>query len=200
MPNYQSTRQPVAQQKNVNYLSKDFDSIKRDLVDYLRRYYPDDYQDFNEASGGMAIVELLAYLGDAMSFFIDRQVNEGFIDRAIEPENIYSLAQNLGYRPKFSTPSIVNLSISATFTDSTSASTAFTLKKGSKVVTNFEPAVQFETLVDADFSRPENRVTTKLSETTTQYSITSVSAMAGSTRVFTFNSRNTGYRILCCCF
>ena len=106
MPNYQSTRQPVAQQKNVNYLSKDFDSIKRDLIDYLRRYYPDDYQDFNEASGGMAIVELLAYLGDAMSFFIDRQVNEGFIDRAIEPENIYSLAQNLGYRPRFSTPSL----------------------------------------------------------------------------------------------
>ena len=154
MPNYQSTRQPVAQQKNVNYLSKDFDSIKRDLIDYLKRYYPDDYQDFNEASGGMAIVELLAYLGDAMSFFIDRQVNEGFIDRAIEPENIYSLAQNLGYRPKFSSPSIVNLSISATFTDSTSASTAFTLKKGSKVVTNFEPAIQFETLVDADFTRP----------------------------------------------
>ena len=187
MPNYQSTRQPVAQQKNVNYLSKDFDSIKRDLIDYLRRYYPDDYQDFNEASGGMAIVELLAYLGDAMSFFIDRQVNEGFIDRAIEPENIFSLAQNLGYRPRFSTPAIVNLSLSATFTDSTSASTAFSLKKGSKVVTNFEPAIQFETLVDADFSRPENRVTTKLSETTTQYSITSVSAMAGSTRVFTFN-------------
>ena len=124
MPNYQSTRQPVAQQKNVNYLSKDFDSIKRDLIDYLKRYYPDDYQDFNEASGGMAIVELLAYLGDAMSFFIDRQVNEGFIDRAIEPENIYSLAQNLGYRPRFSTPAIVNLSLSATFTDSTSASTA----------------------------------------------------------------------------
>ena len=86
MPNYQSTRQPVAQQKNVNYLSKDFDSIKRDLIDYLQRYYPDDYQDFNEASGGMAIIELLAYLGDAMSFFIDRQVNEGFIDRAIEPD------------------------------------------------------------------------------------------------------------------
>ena len=36
MPNYQSTRQPVAQQKNVNYLSKDFDSIKRDLIDYLK--------------------------------------------------------------------------------------------------------------------------------------------------------------------
>jgi len=52
MPNYQSTRAVSKQKVNVNYLSKDFDSIKRDLIDYLQRYFPDDYQDFNEASGG----------------------------------------------------------------------------------------------------------------------------------------------------
>ena len=55
MPDYQSTK-PVSKQKmNVSYLSKDFDSIKKDLIDYLQRYYPDEYQDFNEASGGMAM-------------------------------------------------------------------------------------------------------------------------------------------------
>ena len=73
--NYQSTRQGTKQVADVNYLSKDFDSIKSDLIDYLRRYFPDDYQDFNEASGGMAILELLAYIGDSMSFYIDRQVS-----------------------------------------------------------------------------------------------------------------------------
>ena len=188
MADYQSTRQSSKQKVNINYLSKDFDSIKRDLIDYLRRYYPDEYQDFNEASGGMAIIELLAYLGDTMSFYIDRQVNEGFIDRAIEPKNIFSLAQNLGYRPKFARPAVTNLSISAVFDDAISSSTLFSVKKGSKVVTNFEPAVQFETLEDADFSKPNHRVTTKLSETTTQYSITSVSAMAGSIRTFTYSA------------
>jgi len=188
MPDYQSTK-PVSKQKmNVSYLSKDFDSIKKDLIDYLKRYYPNDYQDFNEASGGMAIIELLAYLGDAMSFYIDRQVNEGFIDRAIEPKNIFSLAQNLGYKPKFSRPAVVNLSVSAVFEDSTSADSLYTIKKGSKVVTNFEPAIQFETLSDADFSSPKDRVTTKLSANTTQYSITSVSAMAGSVRTFTYTA------------
>ena len=188
MPNYQSTRQGTKQIADVNYLSKDFDSIKSDLIDYLRRYFPDDYQDFNEASGGMAILELLAYIGDAMSFYIDRQVNEGFIERAIEEKNIFSLAQNLGYKPKFARPAVVNLSLSAIFTNSTSAQSVFTLKKGSKVVTNFEPSVQFETLVDADFSRPENRVVEQISATQTRYSITSVSAIAGSTRTFSYRA------------
>ena len=190
MPNYQSTRQGTTQIADVNYLSKDFDSIKSDLIDYLQRYFPDDYQDFNEASGGMALIELLAYIGDAMSFFIDRQVNEGFIERALEGKNVFSLAQNLGYQPKFSRPAVVNLSISAIFDNTTSASSIFTLKKGSKVVTNFEPAVQFETLVDADFSRPENRVTDRINATQTRYSITSVSAIAGSTRTFSYRAGN----------
>ena len=190
MPNYQSTRAVSKQKVNVNYLAKDFDSIKRELIDYLRRYFPDDYNDFNEASGGMAIIELLAYVGDMMSFYIDRQVNEGFLDRAIERKNIFSLAQNLGYQPKFARPAVVNLSISATFNDSTSAASTFILKKGSKVVTDFDPVVQFETLVDADFSNSANRVTTKLTDNTTQYSITSISAAAGSTRTFSHRVGN----------
>ena len=188
MPNYQSTRQGTKQVADVSYLSKDFDSIKSDLMDYLRRYFPDDFQDFNEASGGMAILELLAYIGDSMSFYIDRQVNEGFIERAIEEKNIFSLAQNLGYKPKFARPAVVKLSLSAIFTNSTSAESMFTLKKGSKVVTNFEPSVQFETLVDADFSKPENRVSEQINATQTRYSITSVSAIAGSTRTFSYRA------------
>ena len=185
MPDYQSTRQATKQTPNISYLSKDFDSIKADLIDYLQRYFPDDYRDFNDASGGMAIVELLAYIGDTMSFYIDRQVNEGFLDRAIEEKNIFSLAQNLGYKPKFARPAVVELSVSATFDDATSGDSSFVLKKGSKVVTNFEPSIEFETLNDADFGNATNRVTTKIGNTT-QYSITSLSAMAGSTRTFSY--------------
>ena len=185
MPDYQSTRQTPKQTPNISYLSKDFDSIKSDLIDYLQRYFPDDYRDFNDASGGMAIIELLAYIGDTMSFYIDRQTNEGFLDRAIEEKNIFSLAQNLGYKPKFARPAVVELSVSATFDDATSGASSFVLKKGSKVVTNYEPSVEFETLNDADFGASAHRVTTKVG-TSTQYSITSVSAMAGSTRTFSY--------------
>ena len=129
MPNYQSTKQGTRQLANVNYLSKDFNSIKGDLIDYLKRYYPNEYQDFNVASGGMAIIELLAYIGDSMSFYIDRQVNEGFINRAIEEKNIFSLAQNMGYKRKFARPAVVNVSISAVFNDASSADSTFILRK-----------------------------------------------------------------------
>ena len=68
--------------RDINYLSKDFDSLKNDLIDYVKRQYPDTWRDFNDASGGMAILELMAYVGDVLSFNIDRQVNEAYINRA----------------------------------------------------------------------------------------------------------------------
>ena len=56
--------------RNINYLSKDFDAIKQDLIAFTKQNFPNDFQDFNEASGGMAILELVAYLGDLFSFYI----------------------------------------------------------------------------------------------------------------------------------
>ena len=99
--------------RDINYLSKDFDSIKADLIDYVKRHFPNDWRDFNDASGGMALLELMAYVGDILTFNIDRQVNESYISRAIETKNIVSLAQNLGYTPKNQVPAVVNLSVSA---------------------------------------------------------------------------------------
>ena len=113
---------PVTANRQINYLSKDFDSIKADLMDYVKRHFPNDWRDFNDASGGMAILELMAYVGDILTFNIDRQVNEAYINRAVETKNIVSLAQNFGYTPKNTTPAIVNLSVSADMTQSTSGS------------------------------------------------------------------------------
>ena len=74
--------------RDINYLSKDFESIKTDLIDYVKRHFPSDWRDFNDASGGMALLELMAYVGDVLSFNIDRQVNEAYINRAVETKNI----------------------------------------------------------------------------------------------------------------
>ena len=62
---------PITSNRDINYLSKDFDSIKSDLLDYVKRHFPNDWRDFNDASGGMAILELMAYVGDVLSFNID---------------------------------------------------------------------------------------------------------------------------------
>ena len=150
--------------RDINYLSKDFTSIKSDLIDYVKRHFPSDWRDFNDASGGMALLELMAYVGDVLSFNIDRQVNEAYITRAVETKNIVSLAKNFGYTPKNTTPAVVNLSISADLNESTSGETLFTLKKGATVFTNFEPIVSFETLNDVDFAQPKDRIVKPLSQ------------------------------------
>jgi|3_EtaG_2_1085321.scaffolds.fasta_scaffold01918_3 hypothetical protein len=178
----------VKEIREINYLSKDFDDYKQDLINFLKKYFPNEWQDFNDASGGMALLEMIAYLGDSLTFLLDRQVNEGFLDRAIETKNIFSLAQNFGYKPKLASPAVTNLSISATFQDATSASVAFVLKKGSRVTSNFEPSVSFEILNDVDFSVSANRVHTKSAGATqATYSITGVSAAAGTTKLFSYS-------------
>ena len=180
---------PITSNRDINYLSKDFDSIKSDLMDYVKRHFPSDWRDFNDASGGMALLELIAYVGDILSFNIDRQVNEAYINRAVELKNIVSLAQNFGYKPKNNTPAIVNISLSADFTESTSAETLFVLKKGATILTNYEPVVSFETLSDVDFSNQSNRIV-KSSGGTTQVSVSGVSAVAGISKVFRYRAND----------
>ena len=170
--------------RDVNYLSKDFDSIKSDLIDYVKRYFPNDWRDFNDASGGMAILELMAYVGDVLSFNIDRQVNEAYINRAVETKNIISLAENFGYNPRTNTPAVVNLSVSADFTTTVSGTQLCKIIKGAKVFTNFEPIVPFEILNDVDFSQPHNRIVNSDNNGTTTVSVTGVSAVAGVTKTF----------------
>ena len=82
----------------IKYTSRDFDSIKRDLLDFAKRYYPDSYKDFNEASFGSLMLDSVAYLGDILSFYLDYQANESFIQTAVEYKNIAKLAEQLGFK------------------------------------------------------------------------------------------------------
>ena len=180
---------PVTSNRDINYLSKDFNSIKADLIDYVKRHFPSDWQDFNDASGGMALLEMIAYVGDILSFNIDRQVNEAYINRAVEIKNIVSLAENFGYTPKNTTPAVVNLSVSADLTDSVSSESLFILKKGATVVSNFEPVVSFETLSDVNFGSAAGRMLNTAGGTTT-VTVTGVSAVAGITKTFKYAASN----------
>lgn len=97
--------------KDINYLSRDFNSFKTNLVQYIKSYYPGSYSDFSENSTGMMFVELTAYVGDVLSYYIDYQFKEGFLQFASERKNIMTLANYLGYRPKPSVPASTNLEI-----------------------------------------------------------------------------------------
>jgi hypothetical protein len=84
----------------ISYTNREFDSIKSSLLNYAKRYYSSTYKDFNEASFGALMLDLVSYMGDQLSFYLDYQANESFLDSAIEYKNVFSLAKQLGYRPK----------------------------------------------------------------------------------------------------
>jgi hypothetical protein len=81
----------------IKYTSRDFDSIKQDLIEHAKRYYPDNYNDFSEASFGSLMLDTVSYVGDVLSYYLDYSVNESFLDTAIEFSNVRRHAKNLGY-------------------------------------------------------------------------------------------------------
>ena len=78
----------TTKERNVKRLSKDFESIKRDLIEHIRVYFPDTYADFNESSIGVMLIELLALTGDSLHFYLDKQFQETFIESAKQTKNI----------------------------------------------------------------------------------------------------------------
>ena len=82
----------------IDYTSRDFNSIRQDLIDYAKRYYPNTFKDFSESGFGSLMVDTTAYIGDILSFYLDYSVNESFLDTAIEYQNVIKLGQQMGYK------------------------------------------------------------------------------------------------------
>ena len=95
---------PNKKNVNIKYTSRDFDSIKEDLIDHAKRYYPDNYRDFTTPSFGSMVFDAVAYIGDILSYYVDYSVNEAFLDTSIEFDNIRKHARSLGYN-FYGTPS-----------------------------------------------------------------------------------------------
>ena len=84
--------------QSIDYTSRDFDSIRKDLENYAKRYYPNTYKDFSEASFGSLMLDTVSYIGDILSFYVDYQANESFLDSAIEYTNVVRHARQFGFR------------------------------------------------------------------------------------------------------
>jgi hypothetical protein len=100
-------------ESNVNYLNKDFASLKESLMNYAKSYFPDTYRDFNETSPGMMLLEMNAYVGDVLSFYIDQQYKEMMFPLAEERRNIITMAKMFGYKVKPIVPAYVDLTFSS---------------------------------------------------------------------------------------
>ena len=82
----------------INYTSREFGSIREDLLEIAERLYPDSFQDFSEASFASLMVDAVAYVGDQLSFYTDYNVNESFLDTAYQYNNILRHGRVLGYK------------------------------------------------------------------------------------------------------
>ena len=96
---------------DVKYLNKDFSSFKSDLIEYAKSYYPTVYNDFTQASPGSMFIEMAAYVGDVLSFYLDNQLQETFLQYAKQKGNLYSMAYMLGYRPKTTSAAVADLEV-----------------------------------------------------------------------------------------
>ena len=103
MPDYGTNKKSIS--KEVRYVGRDFTAIRQNLIEFAKSYFPNSYNDFNEASPGMMFIEMAAYVGDVLNYYVDNQFRESLLHAAEEKKNIYKIAQSLGYKPRVSHPS-----------------------------------------------------------------------------------------------
>ena len=89
----------MAIKRNIQYINKDFTELRANLVDYAKTYFPTTYTDFSPTSPGMMFMEMAAYVGDVLSFYMDNQIQENFLQYARQTNNLYELAYMFGYKP-----------------------------------------------------------------------------------------------------
>ena len=154
----------------INYTGRDFQTIKKDLEEMARRYYPDTYKDFSEASFGSLMVDSVAYIGDMLSFYLDYNVNESFMDTATEYNNIVRHARQSGYQFMGRTSAqgvvIFYILVPASSTGLGPNSTYIpTLKRGTQVKS--EGGSSFILTENVDFNHPRNEVVAARTDTAT---------------------------------
>lgn len=155
-----NVKRELKQKRQRNYLARDFESFRSELLKYAKLYFPDQIQDFSEASVGGMLVDLVSYVGDSMSFYMDHQFNELGLDTAVERRNVERLIRLAGVKIRGASPSYCNVSFSFDVDASLSQegylpvkSQLPILKVGTRVTSN--SGVIFTLRKDVDFSEKD---------------------------------------------
>jgi len=99
----------MAVRRNIQYINKDFTELRASLINYARTYFPTTYNDFSPSSPGMMFMEMAAYVGDIMSFYLDNQIQETYLQYARQTNNLYELAYMFGYKPNVTQVATVDI-------------------------------------------------------------------------------------------
>ena len=152
----------MAQDREIKYVNKDFTDFRSQLIEYAKNYFPNTYNDFTPTSPGMMFIEMAAYVGDVLSFYQDMQLQETYLQYAKNPANLYNLAYMMGYRPKVTTVSEVDIEVShlvdATINGEPDWSQTLEIAAGTQLsaTVTSQPKFFINTAIDFSFSSSYN--------------------------------------------
>jgi hypothetical protein len=86
-----------------DFQSYDFETLRKSFVDYLRLYYPETFNDYIESSEFIALLDVMAFMGQALAFRTDLNTRENYLDTAERRDSVVKLAQLVSYTPKRNT-------------------------------------------------------------------------------------------------
>ena len=102
--------------RNADFKSYDFETLRRTMISYLQETYPEDFNDYIDSSEYIALIDVIAYLGQNLSFRIDLNARENFLETAQRRDSILRLAQLISYNPSRNTPASGFLKVTAVST------------------------------------------------------------------------------------
>jgi len=105
--------------RNADFKSYDFETLRRTMIQYLQENYPEDFNDYIESSEYIALIDLIAYLGQNLSFRIDLNARENFLETAQRRDSVLRLAQLISYNPSRNVPAHGFLKVTAVSTTDT---------------------------------------------------------------------------------
>ena len=143
-------------QRKISYTNRDFESLRQDLINYTRQYYPELIDNFNDASVYSVFMDLNAAIGDNLHYHMDRSIQETVLQYAQQRSSVYNIARTWGLKVPGARPSVALVDFSITvpaFGDQEDTNYLGVLRAGSQVV---GAGQTFETVYDIDFSSQYN--------------------------------------------
>lgn len=182
--------------RNISYLSKTFAEYRQNLIDYARVYFPNTYTDFNESSPGLMFIEMAAYIGDVLGYYIDTNFRENLLSYANEIGNVIPLAQSMGYKTKPGAPAVADLDVYqlcpalATGIDYSPDSQYYLRLAPSAVFAAVNFPTNFRTIEEINFADPVDRETSVFATDVTNKPLTylikkTAKVVAGTIKTYT---------------
>jgi hypothetical protein len=147
---------PELIKKDIKYLNKDFGQFRANLINFTKNYFPNTYNDFNEASPGLMFLEMASYVGDVLSYYTDYSLRESLLPYAQEKDNMLRMAQYYGMQVRNVASAVSRIDIFHTVPATGSGANArpdmrYALEIAENMIVSAQNGTKYRTLDVIDF-------------------------------------------------